>query len=115
MEKLPIPRVRTVLKVKQSTTWPNPPISYVTSSNNVLFCFLKKADRFFDISESEPLASNLVVALQASELPKQSEGRERNRFLFQVYSASSIMLGSSHTAFHLILQPPFSPFAPFYR
>lgn len=59
MEKLPIPRVRTVLKVKQSTTWPNSPISYVTSSNNVLFCFLKKADRFFDISESEPLSLKL--------------------------------------------------------
>lgn len=68
----------SVSKLKWSATWLSLPVSYVISSEGDLTL---KADRFFDLSESKPLVSTLLVALQ--NFRDKPRGEEETQFYFK--------------------------------
>lgn len=78
MEEQPIPRRQTIC-YKSKATQLNPPFSHLTSSegDHILmrvFFFFSKVD--FGMSESDHLASDLLVALQG---PRMSENTQRRK------------------------------------
>lgn len=79
MEERPIPRRQTIC-YKSKATQLNPPFSHLTSSEGdhilmrVFGVFFFKVD--FSMSQSEHLASDLLVALQG---PRMSENTQRRR------------------------------------